>query len=190
MAAVAPRPERPSAVLAAPAKVRRRCGWMPSRSQGGDDAVGEVRRQRQFGRPADQQAALLRRGRRCPGASGPVCSGSARSTRKVAHCVVLRSIHGSNWAISFCAVAICSAGSRCTPSLSAMSPPMYQTHWPSAAGCVVTVMRGLVPPPRQWAYSGFRPGPLAMIMCSGRRCMAGWLRPRCFEQLRRCRRRR
>ncbi|MCY1441851.1 hypothetical protein D9M71_581890 [compost metagenome] len=98
--------------------------------------------------------------------------------RTVAQRTWLKSIHGSRLATSFFAAAICASGSRATPSASARSPPRYQTHWPSAAGWLVTVIRGFGPPPRQWAYSGLRLAPLAMTMCSGRRCMAGWLRPR------------
>ena len=48
------------------------------------------------------------------GRTSPDCAGSARLTRKVAHCAWLRSTHGSKLTSSFFATAICSAGSRAT----------------------------------------------------------------------------
>ncbi|MNN34491.1 hypothetical protein D3C81_1482980 [compost metagenome] len=127
------------------------------------------------GQPTRRLPCSLRKA--LSGRTRPDCAGSARSTRSVRHSAAERSTHGSNSASSRRAKAICAASSRATPSASARSPPRYHTHWPSAAGWVVTVMRGLVPPPRQWAYSGLSVGALTSTMCSGRSCCFGCSMP-------------
>src|SRR5574344_56048 len=85
------------------------------------------------------------------GRTSPRCAGSARLMRSVRHCRADWSSQGIRLASSFCAKAICAASSRATPSASARLPPRYQAHWPSGVGWVVMVIRGLLPPPRQWA---------------------------------------
>lgn len=144
--------------------------------QAGADPVGEVRASASLvGQPTSRRPCSARKA--LSGRNRLDCAGSARSTRKVAHCAWPRSIQGSSFASSRRASAICAASSRATPSASAMSPPRYQTDWPSRVGWVVTVIRGFGPAPRQWAYSGFRVAALTITMCSGRRCMAGCSRP-------------
>ena len=140
-----PRPVRRAADAAVAAA--RHVRWGGCRLLPGGRRPGRRSRgQRQLGRPADQQASLF-------GEEGVVRAQQVGLCRlgaihpQVAHCAWPRSIQGSSFASSRRASAICAASSRATPSASAMSPPRYQTDWPSRVGWVVTVIRGFGPAP-------------------------------------------
>ncbi len=171
-----PRPVRRAADAAVAAARHVPLGRMPSSSRRAQTRSAKSGASASLvGQPTSRRPCSARKA--LSGRNRLDCAGSARSTRKVAHCAWPRSIQGSSFASSRRASAICAASSRATPSASAMSPPRYQTDWPSRVGWVVTVIRGFGPAPRQWAYSGFRVAALTITMCSGRRCMAGCSRP-------------